>query len=240
MQQQFPQNRANSRVISPISASLSSIFALSQTIKKRILPISAFFCSAFYAPLFGACATVATHNDLPSNAQATQATQVTQTTQATPSLRAPVETPLQESARIVVALTAGSAKVLKNRIVEAIPKMPAQLGRPVEIVLVIHGDAYPYVVSDAAQERVSQTQTSQAPQAPQVPQTVPTSAEITTIRSALAALAAQGVRIEVCSVGLERKGYTVADVEPFAIPVSSAISSLVNWQQRGFAYLSVQ
>ncbi len=49
-----------------------------------------------------------------------------------------------------------------------------------------------------------------------------------------------GVRFEICSLGLKARGISEDNIYDFVKSVYSALESLVNWQNRGYAYILLQ
>jgi intracellular sulfur oxidation DsrE/DsrF family protein len=122
---------------------------------------------------------------------------------------APAET------RVVVDLTTGDAGRFEARLVEALPKLRAHYAeqqRPLNAVVVVHGDAYKFFLKDG-------------PLSPD--------------RAAALAALAKDVRFEVCLVGMARKGLKMEQFVPWVHGAKSASIALIDYQHAGHALVTV-
>ncbi len=47
------------------------------------------------------------------------------------------------------------------------------------------------------------------------------------------------VTFEACSVGMRHRNISEADLYPFVTPIFSAVAGLIEWQEKGYAYVPV-
>lgn len=56
----------------------------------------------------------------------------------------------------------------------------------------------------------------------------------------LKALVKNGVKFEVCSMGMKKRGITKEQLYPFAKPVFNRTASLIEWQNRGYSLIDIE
>ena len=147
----------------------------------------------------------------------------------------PTPTPLEHpnmaaDAKVVIALTSGDPQVLREKLFAAIPMMAANYRaqkRGLRAAIVVHGEAYRFVLKDLRSTPYSDDTATQAAQS-----------EIRGLFEGL--VRTYGVRIEVCAHGMKKHGLAQANLYPFVHPVASASIALIDWQQAGHALLTVK
>lgn len=144
---------------------------------------------------------------------------------ATPSTDA-----LPREARVVIALTTGDLATFEKRIVKGLPALAAayrEQGRELVPVVVIHGDAYKFFLRDLSSTRYASDGAVKARQP--------------ALRKVLEELSAKhGVRFEICRSGMRARDLDPKNVYAFVHVVPNAGIALIDWQQRGYAFLPVE
>lgn len=139
------------------------------------------------------------------------------------------EAKLPEEARVVVALTTGDLDTFEKRVVKGLPALAntyREQGRRLVPVVVIHGEAYRFFLKDLTKTRYAGDAAVKARQAE--------------LRASLEKLAKEhGVRFEICAAGMKARQLDTANVYPFVHVVPNAVISLIDWQQRGYAFVPV-
>lgn len=132
-------------------------------------------------------------------------------------------------AKVVVQLTTGDLKTFESRILKGLTRTAehyAKQGREFEAVVVVHGDAYPFFLKALDGTPYAGKKDIRAAQV--------------RLKTAIQRLQKDhGVRFEVCSVGMEKHGLEAGQFYAGVTPVASAFIALVDWQNRGYAYLPV-
>jgi len=59
------------------------------------------------------------------------------------------------------------------------------------------------------------------------------------LKEKLASLASQGVRFDVCSVGMKKRNIKQENMYTFVKPAFNKIEALISWQNRGYAYVPI-
>lgn len=49
-----------------------------------------------------------------------------------------------------------------------------------------------------------------------------------------------GVKFEICEAGMKARGISMDSLYPFVKPIYSALTGLVEWQQKGYAYILIE
>ncbi|MFY9142365.1 DsrE family protein [Sulfuricurvum sp.] len=99
-------------------------------------------------------------------------------------------------------------------------------GDTVSIAVVIHGEAYKFFV-----ENLERTQYG-------VDQSLVANQEVL-YQKLLEFQKKYNVVLEICQVGMNKKGILSEDIYPFVTPIKSSMTGLVKWQNRGYAYIPV-
>lgn len=99
-------------------------------------------------------------------------------------------------------------------------------GDTVSIAVVIHGEAYKFFV-----ENLERTQYG-------VDQSLVDNQEVL-YQKLIEFQKKYNVTLEICQVGMNKKGILSEDIYPFVTPIQSAMTGLVKWQNRGYAYIPV-
>lgn len=132
-----------------------------------------------------------------------------------------VERP-RNGSKLVVDLTTGKVEGEVNTGLEKVARylnLYALGGvEDVSIVVVIHGDATPIVLTDRAFAEA-------------------TGAERNTNRELIRLLASEGVELTVCGQSLAHRGHAAAEVIPEISVAHSALTALVNRQMDGYALI---
>ena len=126
-------------------------------------------------------------------------------------------------------MTAGEIGKFDHRLVGAIERMAAwyeEQGRALKVAVVIHGDAYRLFVKDLASTPLEMD------------------AEVAKTAAARAKTIARlhdelGVVFEVCGFGMKKHALTPDMLMPNIDVAPNAAIALVEWQNRGYAYLAV-
>ena len=131
-------------------------------------------------------------------------------------------------AKVVVDLTTGDLPKLKARLLEALPKLKAHYaaqGKALDAVVVVHGEAYRFFLKDLEGTPYASEAGLREAQAD--------------LHKRIDALRAEGVRFEVCSVGMGRLGLKPEQLQPGVGVAASAVIALIDWQNAGYAYVPV-
>lgn len=131
--------------------------------------------------------------------------------------------------KIIVDLTTGNIETVKSRFIKGVANTIdhfKERGDTVETVVIIHGEAYRYFVRDLDGSRYS------------------TEIELYNNQKELldgfAKLSQKyHIRFEVCSVGMKKNQLTHKMFYEFVHLSPSAQISLVEWQNKGYAYLPI-
>ena len=59
------------------------------------------------------------------------------------------------------------------------------------------------------------------------------------LKEKLASLASQGVRFDVCSVGMKKRNIKQENMYTFVKPAFNKTEALISWQNRGYAYVPI-
>lgn len=133
----------------------------------------------------------------------------------------------QPTQKVVVDLTAGSTKTITSHFIKGFThtlESFKQKGSGIDAVVIIHGDAYRFFVQKLEQSPYANDQ------------------ELKNNQQELLAgfmILSQKyhVRFEVCSEGMKARNLDKDIFYTFVHPVPSAQISLIEWQNRGYAYL---
>ncbi len=133
----------------------------------------------------------------------------------------------QQTQKVVVDLTTGDAKTITSHFIKGFANTLEHLqknGTGVDAVVIIHGDAYRFFVEKLEQSPYSNDKELQKRQQE--------------FLAGFTMLAEKyHVRFEVCSQGMKARNLAKDIFYPFVHPVPSAQISLIEWQNRGYAYL---
>lgn len=131
--------------------------------------------------------------------------------------------------KIVVDLTTGDMETFMTRFMNGVPGTAdyfASRGESVEVVVVVHGEAYRYFIENLENTQYGVDEKLAARQE--------------SIRKRLNELQTRyKMRFEICQAGMHRKGILSEDLYPFVTPIPSAMIGLVKWQNEGFAYIPI-
>jgi intracellular sulfur oxidation DsrE/DsrF family protein len=134
-----------------------------------------------------------------------------------------------ETKKFLVDLTTGDMETFTTRFLAGVPGTTdyfAKAGDTVEIAVVIHGDAYRFFVANLENTRYwADEQLANEHEAIQK--------RLAEIRKNYA------VTLEMCQVGMNKRGILSADIYPFVTPIKSAMTGLITWQNNGFAYIPI-
>lgn len=133
----------------------------------------------------------------------------------------------QPTQKVVVDLTAGNTKTITSHFIKGFAhtlEYFQQKGSNVDAVVVIHGDAYRFFVQKLEQSPYDNDQELKKRQQEFL-------AGFTML------IEKYHVRFEVCSQGMKARNLDKDIFYPFVHPVPSAQISLIEWQNRGYAYL---
>lgn len=133
----------------------------------------------------------------------------------------------QPTQKVVVDLTTGDAKTITSHFIKGFThtlESFKQKGSDVDAVVVIHGDAYRFFVQKLERSPYDNDQELKDRQQ-----------EFLTGFKML--VEKYHVRFEVCSEGMKARNLNIDIFYSFVYPVPSAQISLIEWQNRGYAYL---
>ncbi|MDD5359190.1 MAG: DsrE family protein [Sulfurovaceae bacterium] len=133
----------------------------------------------------------------------------------------------QPTQKVVVDLTTGDAKTITSHFIKGFANTLGHFqknGSDVDTVVVIHGDAYRFFVQKLEQSPYSNDQELKKRQQEFL-------AGFTML------MKKYHVRFEVCSEGMKARKLDKDIFYSFVYPVPSAQISLIEWQNRGYAYL---
>lgn len=135
----------------------------------------------------------------------------------------------QADAKVVIALTTGDLQKVRGHLLTGIAGMAKhyrEQGKKLSAVVVIYGEAYRFFLKDLAGTPFANDTAVKAAQAE--------------LRKDLEALSRDfGVRFEVCQAGMNKRGLSTANVYDFVHVTPNALWSVIEWQQRGYSYLSI-
>lgn len=132
--------------------------------------------------------------------------------------------------KIIVDLTTGNIDTVKSRFIKGVANTTnhfKQKGSAVETVVIIHGEAYRYFIKDLDSSKYStEIELHDSQQE---------------LRKGFENLTQKyKIRFEVCSVGMKKNQLTSDMFYDFVHVVPSAQISLIEWQNKGYAYLPIQ
>lgn len=134
-----------------------------------------------------------------------------------------------ETKKFVVDLTTGDLETFESRFLNGVPgtiKFFESLGDTVDVAVVIHGDAYKFFVANLEHTKYWQDE------------------QLAKVQERLLAamkqiLKTHPVTIEMCKVGMQKREILSPDLYPFVVPIASAMTGLVRWQNAGYAYVPI-
>lgn len=131
--------------------------------------------------------------------------------------------------KVVYSLTTGSLKSFKMRLVEGTADLTqyyAKRGEKLKSVVIVHGDSYRFFLKDLTSSPFYDDIALQEAQAE--------------LHKALADLVKNyDIRFEVCSIGMKMRGIKKANLYPFVHPIYSARTGLIEWQNKGYAFVPI-
>ena len=92
--------------------------------------------------------------------------------------------------------------------------------------VVVHGDAYKFFI-----EKLENTQYGTDPKLTEEQEAI--HKRLTEIENRY------GMKIEICQVGMNKRGILTEDLYPFAKPIRSSMTGLIRWQNAGYAYIPI-
>lgn len=132
-----------------------------------------------------------------------------------------------ETKKIMVDLKTGNLDAFTTQFLVGVPGTADYFiaqGDSVEIAVVIHGDAYKFFV-----QNLENTQYG-------VDQSLVENQEKLHKRL-LEIIGKYKMTLEICQVGMNKRGILTEDIYPFVKPIKSAMVGLVKWQSKGYAYI---
>ena len=132
--------------------------------------------------------------------------------------------------RVVFDVTTADLKRFEQIVFEATKSHTehyAAQGKAFRAVFVIHGEAYRFFLKKLEGTRYEEDRALQARRA-----------EFEQRFSTL--VDSYDVTFEACSIGMAKRRIAPADLYPFVTPIFSATSGLIEWQEKGYAYVPVE
>lgn len=136
---------------------------------------------------------------------------------------------LADTQKIMIDLKTGDMDSFTTRFIGGVSSTADHFiaqGDTVSIAVVIHGEAYKFFV-----ENLERTQYG-------VDQPLVANQEVL-YKKLIAFQKKYNVILEICQVGMNKKGILSEDIYPFVTPIKSAMTGLVKWQNRGYAYIPI-
>lgn len=134
-----------------------------------------------------------------------------------------------DSKKIMIDLTTGDMKTFQSRFLSGVPNMIQYFKAEkdtVDVVVVIHGDAYKFFVDNLSNSPYKNDKELYATQ--------------DKLREQLEVLNKKhSVTLEICSVGMKKRKINPDVLYKFVTPIHSAMTGLAVWQNRGYAFLSI-
>lgn len=134
-----------------------------------------------------------------------------------------------DSKKIVVDLTSGDIKTFQSRLLSGVPAMIRHFktqNDTVDVVVIIHGDAYKFFVQNLKNTQYKSDKELTAAQEE--------------LRQRLGNLHKEyPIAFEICSVGMKKREILPSDLYKFVTPIPTAMIGLATWQNRGYAYISI-
>lgn len=134
-----------------------------------------------------------------------------------------------EAKKVVFDLKSGDIKTFERVVfksVEALTTHYAESQQEFHAVFIIHGDAYKFFLKEL--------------------KGTPYALDPVVLRSGEFAKRLKGlvehydVTFEVCSFGMKARKLPFEELYPFVTPIFSATSGLIDWQEKGYAYILVE
>jgi uncharacterized protein len=134
-----------------------------------------------------------------------------------------------DTQKIMIDLKTGDMDAFSTRFIGGVSSTADYFiaqGDTVSIAVVIHGEAYKFFV-----ENLEHTQYG-------VDQPLVTNHEAL-YQKLMAFQKKYNVTLDICQVGMNKKGILTEDIYPFVTPIKSAMVGEVKWQNRGYAYIPI-
>ena len=134
-----------------------------------------------------------------------------------------------ETKKFMIDLQTGDMDSFKTRFIGGVSSTADYFiaqGDTVSIAVVIHGEAYKFFVENLERTQYGMDQLLVANQEALYQKLIEFQKKY-------------NVTLEICQVGMNKKGILGEDLYPFVTPIKSAMVGLVKWQNKGFAYIPV-
>jgi len=130
--------------------------------------------------------------------------------------------------KAIFNLTSSDKEVLNTSLIDNINNLKQHYksqGDDLKVVVIISGGAYKFFIEDIENSSYKNEKNISALQKE--------------FREKLQALADQGVVFEMCGMGMKKHAINKKVLYPYVTPVFNRTSSLIHWQNKGFALINV-
>jgi len=117
--------------------------------------------------------------------------------------------------KAIYNLTSSKLTAYESSLLRGIPNLSEHYkanGDSLKVVVIISGGAYKFFRNDVNSE----------------------------LNTELLALVQSGVKFEVCSVGMKKRGLTKEQLYSFVTPVFNRTASLIEWQSKGYSLVNIE
>lgn len=132
--------------------------------------------------------------------------------------------------KVVFALSTGKIAVLEKRLIAQVPLLAehyAERGGKLKVAVVIYGDAYRFFVRDPRRSSYAHDRALLMARP--------------RLGHALKKLHERyGVRYDICGMGMKKRRITPGMLYSFVRPVFNKNAALIDWQNRGYAYVEIR
>ncbi len=132
-----------------------------------------------------------------------------------------------DAKKAVFDLTTSNIDTIETRLIKGVALNNAYYQdkfQDLDIIVIIHGDAYKFFVKDLSKTKISQDASSK---------------KITKeLHQRLASLAnTYSIKFEMCEAGMKSRGVKKDNILEFIHPITSAMMGLIDAQNSGYAYI---